>query len=146
MKKVILLIVAVFAMNFAFSQATKQLNFGLIGASFDIPVHADIAIAPMARTDFNLNHLVLGVKADYYFDNLIGLPSEWDFYAGLNAGYKIWLHDDNYYNDNKNYNNGHFDLGLEVGGRWFWSEKWGLNLELSGGIGYGGMLGLTMRL
>lgn len=121
------------------AQATSELNFGLIGISYDIPVATNFAIAPMARTNFDISYLTLGVKGDFYFDNLIGLPAEWDFYAGVNGGYRIW-----FYNEHANSSN--FDIGLEVGGRWFWSDKWGLMLELSGGVGYGGMLGLTMRM
>jgi len=93
----------------------------------------------MARTSFDLDYLVLGVKADYYFDKLFELPPEWDVYGGINGGYKIWLGD----NDN---NDSDFDLGVEVGGRWFWNDKWGVVLEVSGGVGYGGMLGVTMKL
>ena len=138
MKKVILLIVAVFAINFAFSQANKQLNFGLIGISYDIPIATDIAIAPTVRTDFNINYLIVGVKGDYYFDNLIGLPAAFDFYAGANAGYAIGIGSGIDHT---------FGIGLEVGGRWFWNEKWGLYLELGGtNIGGTGGLGLTMKL
>ena len=140
MKKTLLILtIGLLSYNLSFSQATKQLNFGLIGASFDIPLATNVSIAPMARTNFDISHLVVGVKADYYFDNLIGIPEAFDFYAGANAGYRIYLNDTN--GDVSN-----LDMGLEVGGRWFWSDKWGINLELSGGVGYGGMIGLTMKL
>lgn len=31
-----------------FSQASSELNFGLIGANYEIPVHQDVTIAPGA--------------------------------------------------------------------------------------------------
>jgi hypothetical protein len=37
------------------------------------------------------------------------------------------------------------DLGLQIGGRWYWSEKWGLNLEAGGGTGYNTSLGVSMK-
>jgi len=140
-KPLLILIVGLFSLNSAFSQATSQLNFGLIGVSYDIPVATDIAVSPFASTNLDLNWLTLGVKASYYFDNLIGLPAAWDFYAGANGGYALWT------GGNSDNNSSDFDLGLQVGGRWFWNEKWGLYFEFGGGkIGATGGLGLTMRL
>lgn len=121
-----------------FGQANKQLNFGLVGISYDIPVATDIAISPFAGTDFELDFLTIGVKGSYYFDNLLALPAEWDFYGGANAGYALGI-------DNTQDNG--FNMGLQVGGRWFWNDKWGLYLELGGGnIGATGGLGITMKL
>ena len=124
-----------------FSQARKELNFGLIGVNYEIPVHTDISIAPGASTNFDLNWITLHVKANYYFDNLIDLTAEaWDVYGGVGAGYSI-------YNGNDNKDSG-IDIGLHAGGRWFWNDKWGVYLELGGGSTQGatGGLGLTMKL
>jgi hypothetical protein len=142
MKKLLTVIALIGVMslsaNSVFAQAQRQLNFGLIGASFEIPVATDITIAPAAGTDFYLNYLALGVKANYYFDNAFGLPDDWDVYGGANLGYALGL---------SNNSNG-LALGLQVGGRWFWNEKWGVFLELGGGstIGATGGLGLTLKM
>lgn len=138
MKKLFLASVfALFALA-ASGQAAKQLSFGIIGVAYDIPVATDISIAPFASTNWNLDHLVLGAKGDYYFDNLIGLPAEWDVYAGINAGFAIGLSDGN---------SSDLDLGAQVGGRWFWNEKWGIYLQGGGGMqGATGGLGITMKL
>lgn len=143
MKKItlLLLVAGLFSFNSVFSQATKQLNFGLIGISYDIPVATDIAISPFAGTDFNLDYLVLGAKGSYYFDNLMGLSDPWDIYAGANAGFGLWIGND------KDNNSSDIAIGLHVGARWFWNEKWGLYLELGGGkLGSTAGLGITMRL
>lgn len=122
-----------------FGQARQQLNFGLIGITYDIPVATDIAVSPFAGTNWDLNWLTVGVKGNYYFDNLVNLLDAFDFYAGANAGYAFSISDKN--------NSDDFDIGLQVGGRWFWSEKWGLYLELGGGkLGGTGGLGITMRM
>ncbi|MEN8224170.1 MAG: hypothetical protein ABFS05_02320 [Bacteroidota bacterium] len=143
-KTLLLLVVGLLTTNLAFSQATSEINFGGIGTglylSYDIPVATSIAIAPLVRTDWDFNHLVLGVKADYYFDNLFGLPAAWDVYAGLNGGWRLWI------DDNANNNNEDFDFGAQIGGRWFWSDRWGLNAEFGGGSSINGGLGVTMRL
>ena len=120
------------------SQTVKQLNFGFVGVSFEIPVHRDISIAPYVGTDFNLDWLALGAKGNYYFDNLFELPSAWDVYAGLNAGFAIGIGNDSGSDD--------LNVGLHVGGRWFWNDKWGVFVDLGGGsvTDATGGLGLTM--
>lgn len=122
-----------------YGQATKQLNFGLIGVAYDIPVATDIAVSPFAGTNFNLDYLIIGVKGNYYFDNLLALPAAWDVYGGANAGYGFGI---------DNSNNSDFDMGLQIGGRWFWNDKWGLYLEFGGGHTSGATsgLGITMKL
>jgi hypothetical protein len=140
MKKITLLLVATLFLGASnsFGQATRQLSFGVVGVAYDIPVAAAISIAPFASTNWDFNHLVLGVKGDYYFDTLLGLPAPWDVYAGANAGFAIGLGDGN---------SSDLDIGLQVGGRWFWNEKWGLFLQGGGGMqGATGGLGITMKL
>ena len=143
MKKTLFLTVLICACFTAsvFGQARSELNFGLIGANYEIPVHSDITIAPGASTNFNLDWLTLNVKANYYFDKIFGLSDEaWDVYGGIGAGYAI-------YNGNGSKDSG-FDAGLHVGGRWFWNDKWGVYLEFGGGSTQGatGGLGLTVKL
>src|SRR5210317_1560696 len=111
MKKITLLLVFMigfFAINSTYSQATKQLNFGLVGVSYDIPVAENVAISPFAGTNFNFDYLTIGAKGNYYFDNLMGLTDPWDVYGGANAGFGLWTGSGN--------GNGSFAIGLQVGG------------------------------
>jgi len=140
MKKItLLLLLFVGISSTSFGQAQSQLNIGIIGVSYEIPVASAITIAPAAFTNFDLNYLTLGVKANYYFDSLFGLPSEWDVYGGANLGYGLAIKD-GYTSD--------LDLGLQIGGRWFWSEKWGVYAEIGGGKLGGGAygIGVTMKM
>jgi len=118
-------------------QAIKQLNFGGAGtgiyAGLEIPLGAAFAIVPQVSTDYNFTVFILSAKGNYYFDELFGLPDEWDVYGGANVGWRIS-------------NNGGFHWGAQIGGRWFWNEKWGLNAEFGGGSGVTGGLGVTMKL
>ncbi|WP_133085503.1 hypothetical protein [Winogradskyella aurantia] len=143
MKKItlLLLFVLMFATTSMYSQARTELNFGIIGANYEIPVSDDITIAPFAGTNLDLDWLTLGVKANYYFDNLFDLTDDaWDVYGGAGAGYAFYNGDGNDDND--------LDIGLHVGGRWFWNDKWGIYLEFGGGNTQGatGGLGLTVKL
>jgi hypothetical protein len=125
--------------NTVFGQAQKQLNIGFIGVNYEIPVAKDITIAPAAGVDWNFNHLQIGVKGNYYFDTLFGLTEQWDVYAGLNAGYGIGLNSSS---------NNDFAFGLQVAGRWFWNDKWGVYVEAAFGNldNAGGGIGVTVKL
>lgn len=143
MKKITLLFVfaLVFGAANVFGQARSELNFGLVGVNYEIPVHKNITIAPGAGTSLDFDWLNLGVKANYYFDNLFGITAPaWDVYGGANAGYSIYMGDHHESSD--------IDFGLQVGGRWFWNDKWGVYLELAGGsvAGLSPGIGVTMKL
>ena len=119
------------------AQAKSYLNFGGVGtglyASFEIPLATSISIAPQATTDWDFNHLVIAAKGNFYFDNLFGLSAPWDVYAGANVGWRIG-------NDNG------ANWGAQVGARWFWNDRWGINAEFGGGSGVTGGVGLTLNL
>ncbi|WP_299782508.1 hypothetical protein [uncultured Formosa sp.] len=144
MKKITLLFA--FALMFSvanvFGQAREELNFGLVGVNYEIPVHEDITIAPGIGTDFDLDWITVGVKANYYFDNIFGITDDaWDVYGGANAGYAIYAGDNNS-------NDSGLNIGLQVGGRWFWNDKWGVYVELAGGVLTKSTpsIGVTMKL
>lgn len=63
----------------------------------------------------------------------MGIPSNWDYYLGASVGFLS--------GDVAGLN-----LGLQLGGRWYWSEKWRLNLEFGGGTGYGTSIGVSMKM
>lgn len=124
--------------NSAQAQARSQLNIGFIGVGYDIPIGTDIGLQPFAATNWDFNYLVAGVKFNYWFDNLVGLPEDFDLYAGINGGYGFATNDTN---------TSDFDFGAQIGFRWFWSEKMGLYLEGGGGkLGGTAGLGLTIRM
>jgi hypothetical protein len=122
-----------------------QLNFGAgiyqkgipTYFSVDIALHKDVtltpevhALIPFPDEKFKGGFLV---KADYHWNYLIGIPANWDFYAGARAG--VSFGGDVYP-----------ELGIQVGGRWYWSDKWGMNLEFGFGTGFGATFGLSAKL
>jgi len=121
------------------SQTIKQLNFGLVGASYEFPFGQNFSIAPSAGTDFNFDYLSLGAKGNFYFDNLFKLPAAWDVYGGANIGFAVGIN---------NEAESDLNMGLHAGARWFWNDQWGVYVELGSGStlkGTGG-IGVTMRL
>lgn len=121
-----------------FGQAQKYLNIGGLGtglyASIEFPVSNAITIAPQFTTDYDFNKFVISGKGNYYFDDIFGVSSAWDVYAGANVGWRIDKDD-----------NG-ASWGIQIGGRWFWNEKWGINGEFGGGSGVLGGVGVTMKM
>ncbi len=124
------------------SKGEKQLNFGL-GASdkglpvyvgMDFSIHNDVTVGPVVKFLFD-DEVRFGALArvDYHWNRLLEIPSNWDFYLGANVSF---LNGDEL----------ETDFGLQIGGRWYWSDKWGLNLEFGGGNGYSSSIGVSMKL
>jgi len=127
----------------------KQLNFGVSGNSYYVPayvsfefgVHPDITLGPQAGMDLSFDYLNLAFRGDYHFNTLIGISQEWDFYAGTTAGFSILIGTENVTVKNGLY------IGLQVGGRWYWSDRWGLNLEFGGSNLFGNArIGLSLKM
>ena len=100
MKKqlLLLLLLLLFTFSNSFSQARKELNFGIFGVNYEIPVHKDISIAPGVSTNLDLDWITLYIRGNYYLDNLFEITDEsWDVYGGLGLGYAMY--------------NGDFELG-----------------------------------
>ncbi len=119
---------------------------------YDYSIHRDITIGGEIsgrtfREHYKLvyyRHNVIGIigNANYHFNNLLEIDSEWDTYAGINLGFYYWDLPDLYPGD---YSSG-VGLGLQIGGRYYFSDNIGLNLEFSGGnIFSGGKFGVSIK-
>lgn len=142
-----------------------QLNAGIGLSSWGIPVylgldygvHKDITLGGEIgyrsyNEDWNngngngkYHHNILGfsVNGNYHFNTLLKIPQNWDFYAGLNLGFFVWSSPDGYPGDHTS----GVGLGAQVGGRYYFNDKIGIQLEVGGGSSYsGGKLGLSFKL
>lgn len=160
----ILFFVLLCSLGFAQSPISKgesQLNAGIGLSSWGVPlyigidygVHPDITVGGEVSfrsyhdnyANVRYNHSVTGISGNgnYHFNRILEIPREWDFYAGLNLGFYIWNSPDNYAGSNSS----GLGLGGQVGGRYSFNNKIGLNLEFGGGNAFsGGKLGLTFKL
>lgn len=139
-----------------------QINAGLgfsssgvpVYAGFDIGVHEDITVGgEISFRSFNdsyqettYNHTMIGIagNANYHLNTLLELPREWDVYGGLNLGFYIVNTSDSGYGGTADSG---FGLGAQVGGRYYFNEKFGINLEFGGGSTFsGGKVGISIRL
>jgi outer membrane immunogenic protein len=165
MRKLFLLVGLMFLITIVNAQnplgkGKKQLNAGLGFSNWGLPVyvgldfgvHPDISVGAEIcfhsynerYNNSNWHHNVLGISANgnYHFNRIMNIPSTWDFYAGLNIGFNFWNSPDNYHGS---YGTG-LGLGAQIGGRYFLSKRFGLNLELGGGnASTGGKFGITYQ-
>lgn len=161
----VLVVISFFGLSGASAQGSlgkgnKQLNAGVGISTWGVPVyvgvdfgvHPDITIGPMVSfrsyserfntTKYTHSIFVIGFNGNYHFNSLIDLDPEWDLYAGLTLGYYIWNSPNDYIGNQIS------ALGVQgqIGGRYFFSDNFGVNLELGGGVASGGKLGITLKL
>ncbi len=146
----------------ALPKGNKQVNFGVgfsdwgipVYLGFDHAVHNDFTIGAEGsfrgyreRWDgrrYRRSVFGLAVNGNYHFNTLLDIPSNWDFYAGANLGFYLWNDADR---DYRGPNSSGLGLGAQIGGRYYWSSKAGINLEFGSGNAFsGGKLGFTVRL
>lgn len=147
----------------AFAQGTldrggKQLNAGIGFSNFGTPIYfgldygvsESITIGPRVSyrnfnqsilgSNFSQSLFVISFNGNYHFNKLVDLPSEWDLYAGLTLGYYLWSSSD--------FDGQASGIGLDgqLGARYFFNDRFGVNLEFGGGTGTGGLFGITYKL
>lgn len=166
MKKILLSLALVLVTNIVFSQSalyvgSSQLNLGVglsdsgipVYLGFDHSIARDITLgAELSYRAYNenwqndyYNHNIIGLSgnANYHFNTIFGLSPRWDFYAGANIGFYIWTSPDVYTGNHSS----SIGLGGQIGGRYYFSNSLGLNLEFGGGNAFnGGKIGLSFRL
>lgn len=138
-----------------------QLNAGLglseWGAPFyigiDYSVNKDITVGGEYSyrsyydywDDIRFHHSIMGFSGNgnYHFNSLLKIPQMWDFYAGLNLGFFVWSSPDDYHGSHTS----GLGLGAQIGGRYYFTNKFGLNLEFGGGNEFsGGKFGVSIKL
>lgn len=169
MKKIIFIASLLFITHLSFGQyalskGESQLNAGLgfsswglpVYVGFDVGVHPDISVGgELSYRSYNerwrgdrYKRSIFGIagNGNYHFNTVLNIPKEWDFYAGLSVGFFVWSDpdDDEYDGDNTS----GLGLGAQIGGRYYFNERFGINLELGGGpnVFGGGKFGITLKL
>lgn len=166
MKKNILLLAFSFITIGTFAQGRlkkghTQLNAGIGFSSWGTPVyigldygiHEDITIGGelsyrsktknYGNSKYKSSVTGVGINSNYHFNRVLEIPNQWDFYAGLGLNYYIWNYENDAYKAN---NDSDIGLGAQIGGRYFFNDKLGINLELGGGNATsGGKIGITYK-
>lgn len=154
-------VVAMFAQN-PVAKGQNQINLGVGLSSWGIPVylgfdhgiHKDFTMgAELSYRSYRddddhhhrYDHNVLGVSGNvnYHFNHILSIPRDWDFYAGLNLGFYVWNSPDDYHGDHSS----GLGLGAQIGGRYYFNNSVGVNLEVGGSNAFsGGKFGLSFKM
>ena len=148
MRKIVLLFGLLLSAGVASAQSfgagDVQINGGLgvstpgamIYGSVDVGINDQITVGGelfyRGRNYNSVKYNNIGVLAtsNYHFNKLIRrLPSNVDLYGGLSLGYYNWNNDYKYDNWDPYYDSG-FAVRLQTGGRYFFTENFGVNAEL----------------
>jgi hypothetical protein len=119
------------------------LDYGILP---DITIGGEVSFRSYRENYFGTKygHTIFGfsVNGNYHFNTLIGIPDNYDFYAGANIGFFTWNSPRNYIGRRSS----GLGLGLQIGGRYYFNEKFGINLELgAGNFSNGGKIGVSVR-
>lgn len=164
MKKIILFCTVFLASLIANAQAPLeesklQLNAGFGASGWGTPVYVGLdyglgnnftigaEASYRSYTSYGYKSTIIGLQgnANYHFNEILEIPSQWDFYAGASLNYYNWSFEDDFAEDVVD--NSNFGIGLQVGGRYFFNEKFGINIEAGGGNATsGGKIGITYKL
>lgn len=88
----------------------------------------------------------LAGTGNYHFNDLLEIPSEWDVYAGLALGYAIFGFSYQGTGAAPTYPGtaeSMIYLNGQIGGRYFFNDNWGVNLQFGLGNTTGGRIGIT---
>ena len=139
---------------------SKQLNAGIGFSGWGVPVYfgMDFGLSHDITLGFETsfrsyyenyehtgyNSAIIGISGNgnYHFNKVLNIPKNWDFYAGLNIGVYLWSSPNNYPGEGTS----DVGLGAQIGGRYFFKDNFGLNLEFGGGNEFSqGKFGITYR-
>lgn len=172
MNKIVLLL-AVVGSSLAFGQrALKndvQINAGIgfgnkygptsFYAGVDYGIHQDITIGAEARIGsknyyyfderYKGNWFSIGANGNYHFNTLLKIPNKWDVYAGATVGFNSFNYDHpNSWDNNgwKSPNDNGVGVSVQAGGRYYFTNNFGVNIEVSeGSLHSGAKAGITYK-
>lgn len=83
------------------------------------------------------NNFGVGISINYDWSRMLGLnPSKFDIITGLGASFSIYNHLDDHYQSH-NYYNASIDLGYRLRVNYWFTERFGIGVEMNGSFLYG---------
>ncbi len=111
-----------------------------IGATINYSTYNDNGVLE----DYKWKFIYGGIKGNYHFNELLKLDSKFDVYGGLTIGYWKAILDNDSDLNNTSFGNSAFFTG-QVGGRYFFNDKFSALVEAGGGNISGLIAGVSMK-
>lgn len=151
-------VIAIFAQN-PVAKGQTQFNVGFGLSSWGVPVYAgldygihkdwtmggEVSFRSYKYKDYD--HSIIGIlgNANYHLNHVLNIPLNWDLYVGPNIGFNMWNSPSDY--DGTGVYRSGLGFGAQIGGRYYFSDKVGVNLEFGGGNAFSsGKFGLSFKL
>lgn len=116
------------------------LDYGLLE---DITIGGEISYRAKSYQNVNYSSFAFVTNGNYHFNRLLRIPSEFDVYAGANIGYYHWSNNGVFLQGTSPYYSSGLNWGLQTGARYYFTDNFGVNLELGGGNNFAGKIGIT---
>ncbi len=144
-----------FAQTNSLEEGNLQLNAGVgtsnwgtplfvgidYGITEDITIGGELSFRSKTTIGISYSAVAITANGNYHFNRILDIPSELDVYSGVSLGYFSWSTDNSMYNA---YSSG-LELLLQMGGRYFFTEEWGANMQIEIGNVTGLKVGVTYR-
>lgn len=140
--------------QYALKTGKLQANGGFGLSGWALPIYVgleygyDKNISLGGDLSFSSLNTVVSANANYHFVEMLQIDRVFDVYGGVNIGFFIRNQRLNpeslppYYNNSVPVN-----IGVQVGGRYYFKKNLAVNLELGGGIAFsGGKIGVSYLL
>lgn len=130
--------IPVFSVNYEFNTARYFTLAPFVSIyTFSDTYYWGNANNPDQYYDYNETVIPIGLKGTYYFDQILGATSPWDFYLGASLGFALvnsrW--EDGYNGDKNHYHGGSsVFLDLHIGAEYHFNNRLGAFLDLSSGV------------
>lgn len=105
-----------------------------VDLSYEFQIVKNLTISPKVIIPFTFDVFDIGLiaRVDYYFDNLLNLPENWNIYSGLEAG-TIIIGD-------------YFSYNIHIGTEYKFHKRWGVIGEIGIGDETTGGIGMAFHL
>lgn len=162
--KLSIICITIFSMsaNAQIQKGTNLADLGLGLSSYGTPIHLgfehlitnEIGVGLAVNytsykdngylNDYKWSFIYGGLKGNYHFNKVLNIDSKFDVYGGLTLGYwKATLKDENNTYNNSLGNSAFFSG--QVGGRYFFTDKFNVFLEAGGGNISGLTAGVSLK-
>lgn len=131
----------------AYKKGDMQINAGIGLIGFGIPIYAgldyfvtndiSLGVEGSFNTFNETNYLFeyqpkiygVAVVGNFHFNKVLKIPAKYDFYAGFGINYFKWTYENAAFLEDTGTGVG---FGAQLGGRYFFSKKFAVNIELGG--------------